>query len=169
MPTDSIPFRTKVTLPDGRTLPIGKLLCIGRNYAEHASEMKSDVPDEPMVFLKPASAVVRDGESVVLPPQSEDVHHEVELVAVIGRGGREIPEADALDHVAAYAVGLIGMIGVKVLAPAFYARQDTRTPFRAAAWATGTQIVRFSKGANEMIERDRGGRDLRTRERGRRG
>ena len=106
MPTDSIPFRTKVTLPDGRTLPIGKVLCIGRNYAEHASEMKSDVPDEPMVFLKPASAVVRDGESVVLPPQSEDVHHEVELVAVIGRGGREIPEADALDHVAAYAVGL---------------------------------------------------------------
>ncbi len=106
MPTDSIPFRTKVTLPDGRTLPIGKLLCIGRNYAEHASEMKSDVPDEPMVFLKPASAVVRDGESVVLPPQSEDVHHEVELVAVIGRGGHDIPEAEALDHVAAYAVGL---------------------------------------------------------------
>lgn len=106
MAVDPLPFRTKVTLPDGRTLPIGKLLCIGRNYAEHASEMKSDVPDEPMVFLKPASAVVRDGEEVRLPPQSRDVHHEVELVAVIGTGGRDIPTDEALDHVAAYAVGL---------------------------------------------------------------
>jgi 2-keto-4-pentenoate hydratase/2-oxohepta-3-ene-1,7-dioic acid hydratase in catechol pathway len=106
MAPDALPFRTKVTLPDERTLPIGKLLCIGRNYAEHASEMQSNVPDEPMVFLKPASAVVRDGAEVRLPPHSNDVHHEVELVAVIGRGGRDIPEADALNHVAAYAVGL---------------------------------------------------------------
>ncbi|MFP4228129.1 MAG: fumarylacetoacetate hydrolase family protein [Salinivenus sp.] len=106
MTNDSLPFRTKVTLPEGRSLPIGKLLCIGRNYADHASEMDSDVPEEPMVFLKPASAVIRTGEQVLLPPQSSDVHHEVELVAVIGRGGRDIPVADALDHVAAYAVGL---------------------------------------------------------------
>ncbi|MFO8100071.1 MAG: fumarylacetoacetate hydrolase family protein [Salinibacter sp.] len=106
MADDSFPFRTKVTLPEGRTLPIGKLLCIGRNYADHASEMESDVPDEPMVFLKPASAVIRTGECVLIPPQSNDVHHEIELVAVIGRGGRDIPAAEALDHVAAYAVGL---------------------------------------------------------------
>jgi 2-keto-4-pentenoate hydratase/2-oxohepta-3-ene-1,7-dioic acid hydratase in catechol pathway len=88
------------------TVSIGKLLCIGRNYADHAAEMEREVPDEPMVFLKPATAVVRDGGTVQLPPQSQDVHHEVELVAVIGEKGRNIPEDEALDHVAGYAVGL---------------------------------------------------------------
>ena len=107
MNSDDVPFRMKITLPNpDRTVPIGKLLCIGRNYAEHADEMQSDVPETPMVFLKPASAVIRNGETVRLPPQSQDVHHEVELVAVIGEGGRNISEADALGHVAAYAVGL---------------------------------------------------------------
>lgn len=96
----------KITLPDRRTVSIGKLLCIGRNYAEHAAEMQREVPDRPMVFLKPATAVIRDGESVRLPPQSQDVHHEVELVAVVGKKGRHIPEEEALDHVAGYAVGL---------------------------------------------------------------
>ena len=84
----------------------GKLLCIGKNYAKHAAEMKSAVPTEPVVFLNPATALIGDGETVALPPMSQNVHHEVELVAVIGRGGKNIAEADALAHVAAYAVGL---------------------------------------------------------------
>ncbi|MEF8797670.1 MAG: fumarylacetoacetate hydrolase family protein [Salinivenus sp.] len=97
----------KITLPTtGTSLPIGKLLCIGRNYADHAAEMERDVPDEPMVFLKPATAVVRSGGTVRLPPQSQNVHHEVELVAVIGTEGRNLSAATALDHVAGYAVGL---------------------------------------------------------------
>jgi 2-keto-4-pentenoate hydratase/2-oxohepta-3-ene-1,7-dioic acid hydratase in catechol pathway len=97
----------KITLPQThRETTVGKLLCIGRNYAEHADEMESDVPDRPMVFLKPATAVVRSGDAVHLPPQSQDVHHEIELVAVIGEGGHNIPQANALDHVAGYAVGL---------------------------------------------------------------
>ncbi|MFB6247857.1 MAG: fumarylacetoacetate hydrolase family protein [Salinibacter sp.] len=97
----------KITLPTtGATLPVGKLLCIGRNYAEHAAEMERDVPDEPMVFLKPATAVVRSGGTVWLPAQSQNVHHEAELVAVIGTEGRHLSPATALDHVAAYAVGL---------------------------------------------------------------
>jgi len=97
----------KITLPGSKeTLPVGKILCIGRNYAKHAAEMKSDVPDEPMVFLKPSTAIVRSGGVVVLPKQSKDVHHEVELVAVIGKGGRNIPEDEALHHVSAYAAGL---------------------------------------------------------------
>jgi 2-keto-4-pentenoate hydratase/2-oxohepta-3-ene-1,7-dioic acid hydratase in catechol pathway len=97
----------KITLPHtDHDSSVGKLLCIGRNYAEHADEMESDVPDRPMVFLKPATAVVRSGEAVRLPPQSRDVHHEIELVAVIGNEGRKIPKEEALDHVAAYAVGL---------------------------------------------------------------
>jgi len=97
----------KITLPTPpEPVHVGKLLCIGRNYADHADEMDRDVPDEPMVFLKPPSALIRSGEAVRLPPQSQDVHHEVELVAVVGREGKNIAREDALDHVAAFAVGL---------------------------------------------------------------
>ena len=97
-----------LTLPDGREVRPGKVLCIGRNYAAHVAEM-GDVdapPGDPVVFLKPTTALVATGGEVVLPRQSQDVHHELELVVVVGRGGRHISEADALDHVAAYALGL---------------------------------------------------------------
>jgi 2-keto-4-pentenoate hydratase/2-oxohepta-3-ene-1,7-dioic acid hydratase in catechol pathway len=90
----------------GRAFPPGKLLCIGRNYAMHAAEMKAAIPTEPMVFLKPASALVRSGESIVLPARSADVHHEVELVVLIGREVRNVRSEDALEAVAGYAVGL---------------------------------------------------------------
>jgi len=83
-----------------------KILCIGRNYAAHAREMGAPAPAEPMVFLKPPSALVYTGGTVVLPRQSSDVHHELELVAVIGAGGKDIPEEQALAHVAGYALGL---------------------------------------------------------------
>ncbi len=97
----------KISVPDlSDPVCVGKLLCIGRNYADHAAEMDRDVPDEPMVFLKPPSALIRSGAAVELPPQSQDVHYEVELVAVIGQEGKHIPRSAALDHVAGYAVGL---------------------------------------------------------------
>lgn len=98
-----------VTLPpSGLTLIPGKLLCIGRNYAEHVREMGDvkDLPDEPVVFLKPSTALVASGGEICFPEQSSEVHHEVEIVAAIGRGGKNIPEAKALDHIAAYALGL---------------------------------------------------------------
>ena len=98
---------TEITLAStGQTVQPGKLLCIGRNYAKHAAEMKSEVPEEPMVFLKPSTALIGQGGHVVLPPQSSDVHHEVELVAVIGRGGKNISEKEALDYIDSYAAGL---------------------------------------------------------------
>ncbi len=84
----------------------GKLLCIGRNYAKHAAELGNSVPTTPMVFLKPSSALTPSGGTVVIPDQSSDVHHEVELVCLIGRRGRDISRNDALSHVAGYAVGL---------------------------------------------------------------
>ncbi len=95
-----------LTLPDGRDVRPGKILCIGRNYAAHVAEMGDVSEAEPVVFLKPTTALVADGGEVVLPRQSEDVHHELELVAVVGTPGRHIDEASALGHVAAYALGL---------------------------------------------------------------
>ncbi len=83
-----------------------KIVCIGRNYARHARELGNEVPSEPVVFLKPTSALVASGGSVVIPSQSKDVHHEVELVVVIGKTAARVDEVDAMDYVAGYAVGL---------------------------------------------------------------
>ena len=85
---------------------VGKILCLGRNYAEHAREMKADIPEQPVVFLKPSTAIIHNGESIRIPAISRDVHHEVELVVVVGKEGRNIPGERAYDHVAGYAVGL---------------------------------------------------------------
>ena len=84
----------------------GKLICIGRNYAEHAAEMHSTVPKEPVVFLKPRTALIRNGEAIVLPSMSKAVHHEVELVAQVGQRAKHVSESAALSYVSAYAVGL---------------------------------------------------------------
>ena len=62
-----------------------KIVCIGRNYAEHAAELGNEVPKEPLLFLKAPSAVIREGESIVIPPQSQQVEHEGELAIIIGR------------------------------------------------------------------------------------
>jgi len=87
-------------------LTINTIFCIGRNYSEHAKELKNEVPDRPMVFLKPVSSIIFDSGSIILPPQSREVHHEVELVAAIGKGGKNIPEEEALQHIAGYGIGI---------------------------------------------------------------
>lgn len=84
----------------------GKLLCIGRNYARHAAELGNPVPTVPMVFLKPASSLIGTDEDIVLHPMTNNVHHEVELVCVMGKKGKDIEIGEALDYVAGYAVGL---------------------------------------------------------------
>ncbi len=97
----------EIVLPDtGRRLVPRKIICVGKNYAQHAAEMNSEVPEEPILFLKPPTALIGPGGTVLLPPQSREVHHEVELVVVIGREGKHIPEDKALDYVAGYALGL---------------------------------------------------------------
>ena len=87
-------------------LTVRSIYCIGRNYAEHAREMKSQVPDQPMVFLKPLGCIVYNGESIVIPSQSREVHHEVELVVALGKGGKNIQDDQALSHVAGYGIGI---------------------------------------------------------------
>lgn len=97
----------EITLPTSRTtLNPGKILCIGRNYAAHARELGNEVPEEPVVFLKPLTSLVGNGGKVILHPRTQDVHHEVELVLVIGKGGKDIPVQDAMKHVDGFAVGL---------------------------------------------------------------
>ncbi|MBE9608523.1 fumarylacetoacetate hydrolase family protein [Chitinilyticum piscinae] len=89
-----------------RELRVANIFCVGRNYLEHAKEMGSSIGAEPMVFLKPSSALVQGEAPLVLPQWSSEVHHETELVVAIGRGGRDIPVEEALSHVAGYALGL---------------------------------------------------------------
>ena len=87
--------------------PVHRIYCIGRNYAEHAKEMGASVDKEqPIFFMKPADAVVADGTAIAYPSATSNLHHEVELVAAIGRGGREIAVERALEHVFGYAVGI---------------------------------------------------------------
>ena len=87
-------------------IPVRRIFCIGRNYAAHAREMGRDPDREPpFFFLKPADAVVEDGATIPYPPQTENLHYEAELVAVIGKGGRHISAADASKHIFGYAVG----------------------------------------------------------------
>ena len=82
------------------------VFCIGRNYAEHAKELGNAIPTEPVVFLKPTSALCGEETEIRLPAGSTRVDHEVEVVIAIGRGGWQIPESAALAHVAGYAIGI---------------------------------------------------------------
>jgi uncharacterized protein (TIGR00369 family) len=90
----------------GDRIRVGKILAVGRNYADHKAEMGVADTAPPVLFLKPPSALVQDGGVVRIPTDAGAVHHEVELVVVIGKAGRKIAEKDAMDHVLGYAVGL---------------------------------------------------------------
>ncbi|MBT9254304.1 fumarylacetoacetate hydrolase family protein [Phycicoccus sp. MAQZ13P-2] len=83
-------------------IPRSKVVGIGKNYADHAAEMGTDVPEEPLMFLVPNTAVVGPGDPVVLPPQSSEVHYEGELAVVIGRMCKDLEPEDALSVVFGY-------------------------------------------------------------------
>ena len=90
----------------GDLFPVRRIFCVGRNYAAHAREMGHDPDREPpFFFTKPADAVVANGAAVPYPPRTANFHHEIELVVAIGRGGRDIREPRALEHVFGYAAG----------------------------------------------------------------
>ena len=82
-----------------------KIVCIGRNYTEHAKELGNDVPQVPLIFMKPPSSIINPGDTIILPPQSKQVEHEAELVAVIGKRGRNIPPDQAKDYILGYTIG----------------------------------------------------------------
>ena len=99
----------KVALVDARllapVLPRSKVVGVGRNYAEHAAELGNEIPAEPLLFLKPNTSVIGPGEPVVLPTQSQSVHHEAELAVVIGRVCRDVPRARVAEVVLGYTCG----------------------------------------------------------------
>ncbi|WP_322799263.1 fumarylacetoacetate hydrolase family protein [Thermoflexus sp.] len=82
-----------------------KIVAVGRNYVEHAREQEAEVPPEPLIFLKPPSAVIGPGSPIRLPPQSRQVEHEAELAVVIGRRGKNIPEHEAWAYVLGVTCG----------------------------------------------------------------
>ncbi|MEZ5652656.1 MAG: fumarylacetoacetate hydrolase family protein [Burkholderiaceae bacterium] len=99
-----------VPVDDGSGFPVRRVYCVGRNYVEHAKEMGFTGREPPFFFLKPADAVMvvpkgQTGE-MPYPPGTQDLHHEIELVVGIGKGGANIKAADARAHVFGYAVGL---------------------------------------------------------------
>jgi fumarylpyruvate hydrolase len=86
--------------------PVRRIYCVGRNYAAHAREMGADSRDPPFFFAKPADAIVQPGADVAYPPRTSNLHHEIELVVALERGGFEVPVDQALDLVFGYAVGV---------------------------------------------------------------
>ena len=91
---------------DGQNIQIGKIVCIGRNYAEHIKELGNQTPDKPVIFIKPASSLVSSGGTVVIPGYSDDCHHEIELAVLIGKTAKNVTAEAALDYVSGYAVAL---------------------------------------------------------------
>ena len=85
---------------------VRRIYCVGRNYAAHAREFGNDERDPPFFFTKPADAVVDSGTAIPYPPLTANLHHEIELVAAIGKAGFRIPRDKALDHVWGYGVGI---------------------------------------------------------------
>lgn len=103
-----IPAPRLVTLPvAGETalFPVRRVYCVGRNYAEHAREMGHSGKEPPFFFQKNADNLTTEG-VFPYPSRTADLHHEVELVVALAKGGRDIPAAEALDHVYGYAIGL---------------------------------------------------------------
>jgi fumarylpyruvate hydrolase len=108
-----IPIPAPILIPINHSdslFPVRRIYCVGRNYAEHAKEMGFDARELPFFFMKPADAIVHIPEGTVghmhYPPQTNNLHHEVELVIAIGKGGKNIQTSDAINHILGFAVGL---------------------------------------------------------------
>lgn len=85
---------------------VGKIVCVGRNYAEHARELGNEVPKFPIIFLKPPSTLIYDGDKIIHPSYSNEMHHEVELVLLIGKSVKNASDEEAENAIIGYGVGL---------------------------------------------------------------
>ncbi|MBN2604168.1 MAG: fumarylacetoacetate hydrolase family protein [Candidatus Thermoplasmatota archaeon] len=89
-----------------KDMPIGKIVCLARTYKKHAQEMQSEIPKDPIVFLKPATSVIFNKDSIIIPSESSYLHHEVEFGIVIGKKCSRMAKKFVLDYVSGYLVGL---------------------------------------------------------------
>jgi 2-keto-4-pentenoate hydratase/2-oxohepta-3-ene-1,7-dioic acid hydratase in catechol pathway len=95
---DQLPAGARLLPPCSPT----KIVCVGRNYADHAKELGNPVPTEPLIFLKPPSSLIASGDTIVYPSQSDNVHFEGELGIVISKRARNVRREDAFDYIAGY-------------------------------------------------------------------
>ena len=119
-----------------------KIVCVGRNYLEHARELGNEVPTEPLIFLKPPSSLIAGGESIVLPPQSEQVEFEGEIGVLIGQRLRHVSEADA-------PAGIAAIVAVNDVTARDLQRKDSQWT-RAKGFDTFCAVGRPRPGAGEL-------------------
>ena len=96
-----------VSIPaTGNEYIVGKILCIGRNYVDHIKELGNATPSAPVIFIKPATAIITEGEQIRIPAYSQQCHYEAELAVLIGTDAKDVSETEALSHVAGYGVAI---------------------------------------------------------------
>jgi 2-keto-4-pentenoate hydratase/2-oxohepta-3-ene-1,7-dioic acid hydratase in catechol pathway len=122
-------------------LPIksSKIICLAKNYAAHAKEMgvePKDLPKNPSLFLKPASALIGPNENIIIPPQTQQVHHEVELAVIIGKEGKNIPLEDSLSYIFGYSI----LLDITARDIQSIAKKDGRPWFEAKGFDTFSPI-----------------------------
>lgn len=100
---DRVPIADAVILAP--VIPRSKIVCVGKNYHDHAAEMGGEAPEEPLLFLKPNTAVIGPGDTIVRPAISQQTEYEGELAVVIGKVAKNVSAADALDYVLGYTIG----------------------------------------------------------------
>ncbi|OSI10762.1 fumarylacetoacetate hydrolase family protein [Neisseria zoodegmatis] len=89
-----------------QTTRVNNIYCIGRNYVDHIAELKNETPTEPVVFMKPNNSILNDGSTIILPPYSQSVHYECELVLLIGRDSDGLCDEDLCGIIAGFGIGL---------------------------------------------------------------
>jgi 5-carboxymethyl-2-hydroxymuconate isomerase len=107
MTKNIIEFMKKIKIRNSsREFTVGKIVCVGRNYVEHAKELGNEVPEKPVIFLKPSSSLIFSGDEIIYPSFSNEMHHEVELVLLIGKRIKDGNIYEAKDAIIGYGVGL---------------------------------------------------------------
>ncbi len=97
----------KITIKNTKTkIKVGKMICVGRNFADHAKELGNEVPAKPVVFIKPASSIIYSGEKIIQPKFSDNLHHEVELLLLIGKDIKDANIRNAEEAIIGYGLGL---------------------------------------------------------------
>ena len=120
----------------------GKIVCVGRNYVEHAKELGNDVPTEPLIFLKPPSSVIADGAFIERPPQSAQVEHEGEIGILIGKPLRRVSESEAVS-------GIAGIVAVNDVTARDLQRKDSQWT-RAKGFDTFCPVGNVHEGAVDL-------------------